>query len=216
MLATLNAMEMRSEFVGKTFHYLVVTDVVPHGQKTARLLCSCRCGKSILATPRQMRLREITSCGCWKRQVLGVSSTTHGLSNSSVKGYASRTYGVWQAMRDRCSNPNRKDFYRYGGRGITVCERWQQFEHFLADMGEAPAGLTLDRIDNNAGYAPENCRWATRHQQTYNSSHMKYIEHRGETMCLSAWQKKMGVKPHTYYSRLRRGWSVKQALLLTT
>lgn len=207
---------MQNEFVGKVFHLLTVVKVVPFGVRAQRLYCQCVCGNTALAKPHELRTREKTSCGCWKKQVLGKSSRTHGQANSRSTGYANRTYGVWQAMRDRCSNPNRKDFYRYGGRGITVCARWQQFENFLADMGEAPAGLTLDRIDNNASYTPENCRWATRHQQTYNSSHMKYIEHQGETLCLSAWQKKVGVKPHTYYSRLRRGWSVKQALLLST
>jgi hypothetical protein len=169
-----------------------------------------------MAKPYELRTKEKTSCGCWKKQVLGESSKTHGQANSRTKGYANRTYGIWQAMRDRCSNPNRKDYHRYGGRGISVCARWHSFEVFLADMGEAPKGLTLDRKDNNKGYSPENCAWATRSQQTYNSTHMVYIEHEGETKALKRWQQEMNVKPSQYYSRLKKGWSVKEALLLLT
>jgi len=214
-LATLDVTEMQSEFVGKVFHFLTVVKVVPFGVRARRLYCQCICGNTTLAKPYELRTKEKTSCGCWKKQVLGESSKTHGRANSRIKGYVNRTYGIWQAMRDRCSNPNRKDYHRYGGRGISVCARWHSFEMFLADMGEAPTGLTLDRKDNNKGYSPENCAWATRNQQAYNSTHMVYIEHEGEIKALKQWQQKMNVKPHQYYSRLKKGWSVKEALLLT-
>ena len=193
---------------------LTVVKVVPFGVRAQRLYCRCVCGNTVLAKPHELRTREKTSCGCWKKQVLGENSKTHGRANSRTTGYANRTYGIWQAMRDRCSNPNRKDYHRYGGRGISVCARWQSFEVFLADMGEAPTNLTLDRKDNDKGYSPENCAWATRNQQSYNSTRVVYVEHGGETRSLTQWQQKMGVKTYQYYRRLKKGWSVKEALLL--
>lgn len=214
MLGTPKDMEMRSKFVGEVFSFLTVLDVVPFGVRALRLQCLCECGAITLARPSQLLTREKTSCGCWKQQVLGYRSRTHGQSNSRISGYKNRTYGIWQAMRDRCSNPNRKDYHRYGGRGITVTKRWDIYENFLEDMGEAPEGLTLDRADNNKGYCKKNCTWATRRQQAYNSTRMIYIEHEGETMALCQWQKQMNVSAGTYYARRKRGWSIKEALSL--
>jgi hypothetical protein len=207
-------MEMQNEFLGKTFTRLTVVDVVPVGLKALRLVCVCACGQAhpVYAKPHQLRTREKTSCGCWKRAVLGATTRTHGHANSRSTGYKSRAYGVWQAMRDRCSNPKRADYSRYGGRGITVCKRWEKFENFLADMGEPPVGLTLDRKDNNRGYSPGNCRWASRTQQTHNSTAMVYVTINGATKHLAEWQRELGVRQSTYYARLRRGWGVEAAL----
>jgi hypothetical protein len=211
-LATPNVTAMRSEFEGVTFHRLRVNAVVPFGKKAFRLQCVCVCGKEVLAKAHELRSGERKSCGCWKREVLGEATRTHGRANSRVTGYADRTYGIWQAMRDRCNNSKRSDYHRYGGRGITCCERWERFENFLADMGEAPKGLTLDRINNDGAYAPENCRWASRKGQSHNSGACKWVTHEGATHNLSQWFTKLQLSPATYYARIRRGLSPTEAL----
>lgn len=206
---------MQSEFVGKTFHFLTITAAVVVGTRSVRLQCVCVCGNQTMAKPFELRNREKTSCGCWKRAVLGERSRTHGRANSRISGYSDRTYGVWQAMRDRCTNPHRADYHRYGGRGITVCKRWDKFENFLADMGEAPPNLTLDRKDNDKGYSPKNCRWATRNQQSYNSTTVVWVEWGGMKKSISDWCRYRSLSKSTYYSRRKRGWSVLQALGLS-
>ena len=137
---------------------------------------------------------------------------THGRSNSRITGYSDRTYGIWQAFRDRCNNPNRKDYKYYGGKGITYDPAWDSFENFLADMGEAPEGLTLDRINGDKGYSKNNCRWATRNQQSYNSTRIKWIEIEGVTKSVSDWLRTTGTDRATFYRRIKKGWSEKDAL----
>lgn len=203
---------MQSEFVGKRFHRLVVKAVVAAGPRALRLRCVCMCGTEVLARPFELRRREKTSCGCWKREVLAESTRTHGRANSRVAGYKDRTYGIWQAMRDRCTNPNRADYHRYGGRGISVCRRWAKFENFLADMGSAPPALTLDRINNDKGYSPDNCRWATRNQQSYNSTTVVWVEHAGVRRSISDWCRTLQLSKGTFYSRRKRGWGIKESL----
>ena len=149
--------------VGKVFGRLTVQE-----ELGARWVCRCVCGNTTLLKRYVVKNGNTRSCGCLHRERAAAINLKHGRANSRVKGYASRAYGVWQAMRDRCTNPNRIDYHRYGGRGITVCARWDTFTNFLADMGEPPVGLTLDRVDNTKGYEPSNCKWATRMEQAIN------------------------------------------------
>lgn len=111
-------------------------------------------------------LDERTYCSrpCYSNAVRGIpfANYKHGLANKL------KLYGVWKGMRRRCMNPNDAAYKDYGGRGINICERWNEFPMFLEDMGFPPPGLSLDRVDNDAGYSPENCRWATRKQQALN------------------------------------------------
>ena len=120
-------------------------------------------------------------------------------------------YTIWRGMIDRCTNKKNKRYVNYGGRGIKVCERWRVFINFFEDMGEPAAGLTIERIDNDKGYEPGNCRWATRAEQNRNMTTSHFISFNGETKCLADWGRKLGLKPFTINWRLRNGWSVDAA-----
>jgi hypothetical protein len=128
----------------------------------------------------------------------------------------SPTYCAWQNMLKRCTNPSASGFKHYGGRGITVCEEWLTFENFLSDMGERPPGKTLDRFpDNDGGYGPGNCRWATRKEQANNRREaisVKRLEHNGISLKLTEWANRLGIDKATLSGRLARGWSVDRAL----
>jgi hypothetical protein len=113
-------------------------------------------------------------------------------------------------------NPKDKNYKHYGGRGITICERWNSFVLFLADMGERPSGHTIDRIDNDGNYEPGNCRWATMAEQLRNTRRTVHLTHDGRTMCLEDWSRETGIHRGTIYSRLQLGFTVAEALTLPT
>lgn len=119
---------------------------------------------------------------------------------------------TWCHMHARCYNPKAANFDNYGGRGISVCERWHTFENFLADMPPRPDGLTLDRIDCNGNYEPSNCRWASRYEQVINRRCTHWLTFNGETLCLRDWGRKLGVPYQTIRTRLVKGWNVERAL----
>lgn len=122
-------------------------------------------------------------------------------------------YGIWYQMIQRCTNPRTLNFERYGGRGITVCERWRVFVNFFADMGERPSPQhSIDRIDNNGNYEPGNVRWASTKQQSLNSSRNVWLTHDGETRTVCQWAAHIGINKETLRERLQRGWSVDRAL----
>lgn len=115
------------------------------------------------------------------------------------------TFRTWYGMKNRCLRPNLPKYPRYGGRGITICERWMKFENFVADMGERPDGLTLDRINNDGNYEPGNCRWASRFEQQANTRRSVLVEYNGKRQPLSAWSREVGVPLPTLSARLRSG-----------
>lgn len=135
-------------------------------------------------------------------------ATTHG---ESRKG--SKEYKAWAGMLSRCRDPNNTAYHNYGGRGIEVCVRWESFERFLEDMGRKPSPLySLDRIDVDGDYEPDNCRWASKKEQDTNRRQTRRMEMDGEIMCLKDWARKFKIHPDTLAHRLSLGWTLKRAL----
>lgn len=123
--------------------------------------CQCDCGNVTKAKVFILRLGRKESCGCTRSERISAGKTKHGKSKTKI-------YRIWSAMKERCERPDNHAYKNYGGRGITVCKRWQKFENFYADMGERPSGKSLDRINNELGYYHENCRWASTLEQRHN------------------------------------------------
>ena len=134
--------------------------------------------------------------------------TKHGylVGVRSGKKRVPRTYNAWTSMKTRCNNPKSSEYKNYGGRGISVCKRWGEFSNFLHDMGEAPLGMEIERINNNFGYSPNNCRWATRTEQCNNQRKTRFIEYNGHRLSVSAWARKLEISRATLFSRIRKGY----------
>lgn len=174
-----------------------------------RVLCRCECG-----TQREVILQTLTngrskSCGCYKNEQTVQRLTTHGKSNT-------RTFRIWDNILGRCTRPRNDRYKDYGGRGITVCQQWQDsFAQFLADMGDCPSPKhEIDRIDNNAGYSPENCHWVTRRENVMNRRNTLWVLPLGVRMTMDDCAKLFNVSRITLRLRLRAGWNLAKALML--
>jgi hypothetical protein len=157
---------MATPLSGQRFGRLLAGEETRVGDKRRLAYhCLCDCGESRVVLKENLTSGRQVSCGCHNKEKAAEHGRTIALSHGM---HSTRTYGIWAQMKRRCQTPSNGSYDKYGARGVTVCDRWQKFENFLADMGEAPDGLTLDRIDNERGYEPDNCRWATWHQQALN------------------------------------------------
>jgi len=172
-----NIMGKFIDLTGQKFNRLTVTSIAPHqftsgGNKMVCFYCVCECGNNITVRAVRIKNNHTKSCGCLR----------HEMSKSTE-------YKSWSHIKERCCNPNSKSFHRYGARGIKVCDRWlESFENFFNDMGEKPSKQhSIDRIDNNKGYFPENCRWATPMQQANNTRNTIFLEFYGTLKPLSYW-----------------------------
>jgi hypothetical protein len=130
----------------------------------------------------------------------------------NMKNTEHPVYHIWNSMRQRCNNPNSAPYRNYGGRGITICERWDSFNNFVEDMGSRPDGALLERKDNNGPYNKENCRWATRSEQNRNKRDNHLVTHNGETKCLAEWVERSGLNRRTLTKRLAHGWDFATAI----
>lgn len=163
----------------------------------------CDCGKYGLTSGGNLRGGRSASCGCETARKVRERLTVHG---HSKRGRVSVTYSTWSNMLQRVSNEKRHNYHRYGGRGIRVCDRWYEFAHFLADMGECPQGMELDRRDNELGYTACNCRWVTRRVNQRNRGSNHLVEWNGVRITVAEASELSGVRYRTILGRLARGW----------
>ncbi len=198
---------MRSDFkniLGHRFGKLTVIELVTSkGTKNHMWHCRCDCGGSAVVQGGALGSGLSNSCGCLQIQV----ATKHGMERTL-------TYNCWGQMKSRCLNPRHKSYPDYGGRGIGVCQRWLDFINFYADMGEKPEGASLDRIDNNSGYSPENCRWADAKTQGNNKRNNRMLTIGDRTQTLKQWSLESSISEYTIRSRIRMGWEPIKAITI--
>lgn len=187
--------------VGARFGRLIVLGNDPISDpRHYKVICKCDCGETGSFLEARLRCGKTKSCGCLSRELTIVRSTKHGACGTKI-------HRAWMEMLKRCTNKNTKNWCNYGGRGIAVCERWHQFENFLADMGAPPLGASIDRIDNNGNYEPGNCRWATWTEQQRNKRSNRPVTAFGQTKTIVEWSLQTGIPRTTIWNRLNRGIS---------
>jgi hypothetical protein len=192
------------DLTGQRFARLLVLERTSNNRDgKTRWLCACQCGQRTTVLGKYLRSGHTRSCGCLMRETAAGLQRTHG-------GTRTKEYRVWQLMRARCddaTNPH------YGGRGLSVCDRWEAFENFYADMGPRPSSEhQIERRDNDAGYGPENCVWATPKEQANNRSSNRLLTLGGLTLTMQQWSEELCLPYKTIHSRVGRGWSVERAL----
>lgn len=202
----------RSNLYGLQFGRLVIQDYYGEG----KWICKCsHDGNICIVSTQNLKNGNTKSCGCLKKEFawkerLWENNRTHGM-------YRSPIYHIWQAMKDRCINPNNPEFHNYGGRGILVCQEWMEsFLDFYRDMGERPEKTEIERRDNNLGYCPSNCYWATRVAQSNNMRKNVFLTFNDETKTISQWARETGISPQRIGQRIKKGWSIENALTIPT
>lgn len=184
---------------------LVVARGANNRDGTATWECVCDCGERRVIAGTTLRAGRRRSCGCQSPRFTAERMRKHGLSRS-------RTYSIWHGMRQRCESDKAAKKHLYCSKGIRVCERWQSFENFVSDMGLAPDGCSIERLDGNADYRPANCVWATPKDQANNTTRNRRIEWRGRTLTISQWAESINISPNTLLYRIRRGWPTERAM----
>jgi hypothetical protein len=205
-------MTARLDLTGQRYGRLLVIgpgESRPNGRPYCTCRCDCGTVKDVVAY--DLRNGKTTSCGCRLAEASAARAYRHG---GCIDGRRGPELGIWTQMHNRCERPGVSGYDRYGGRGIKVCERWASFSAFLADMGPRPSPKhTLDRVDNDGPYSPENCRWATRWEQANNTRRTRRFTFDGVTRTLPEWAKLTGIPGHIVTARVdRRGWPVERAL----
>jgi hypothetical protein len=208
-----------SNRVGKVYGRLTVIEYIGNSQ----WLCECSCEEKshCIVKAGNLTSGNTISCGCFRNEskrsrgeIWTDKMRERAHNNASTHGkYGTRTYNTWAAIIQRCTNPNRDHYENYGGRGITVCDRWREsFANFFEDVGECPKGCELDRIDRDGNYEPGNCQWVTHKVNSNNHSNNRFITYNKETLTLTQWSEKTGLSPSVIHSRLAKHWSVERAL----
>ena len=200
--------------VGQRFGRLTVLSRAENISGLTAWKCQCDCGNTIIVIGNNLKRGHTKSCGCYRVDHTVSAKTIHGLSNE-------RIYVVWEKIKGRCYDPNNPSYPRYGGRGIVMCDEWRDdptaFVHWSLEHGYDPHAkygeCTLDRIDNNKGYGPENCRWASEKVQANNRRSNRLITHNGETKTLAQWRDQFGwTQSKAYYHLAKKGRSIQDLI----
>ncbi len=192
----------RMDLTGQRFGRLVVIKSAPNMGVENAYHCRCDCGSLKVFRRSNIKSGHTKSCGCLGKE----THFKHGACRT-------RTYNSWMSAKRRCDYPEATGYRNYGGRGITMCDRWyNSYQAFLSDMGERPKEHSIDRIDPNGNYEPDNCRWASRKTQNNNTSRSHILEFQGRKQTISQWAKEYGLVPNSLSKRLQLGWTVERAL----
>lgn len=208
---------MRESLIGQVYGRLTVIEaaddlVSQSGYHTVMWKCQCECGNVVIVRGKSLKGGVTKSCGCWQREGLAARASKH-------HGFGSRLYAVWDSMRQRCNNPKHHAYANYGGRGIKICDEWDDYSSFhqwAARTGydeNAPRGMyTLDRIDVDGEYSPKNCRWADMRNQANNRRNSIHLEYAGENLALTEWAERINVDYTTLWNRYKNGLSPAEIL----
>lgn len=198
-------MKTYKELINTKINLLTIKEVLIT-DKGKRFLCECECGVIKDIRVNHVINGLIKSCGCLRVKKMKETFTKHGNCSHPL-------FDIWDAMKYRCENPKSSAYKNYGGRGIKVCERWQDFNNFVQDVSPKPSDTsTLERIDVDGNYCLENFRWATRKEQANNTRTNNKIEYKGETKNIIEWSEIFNIHYMTIYCRLKRGWSIEKSL----
>lgn len=201
----------KNDLSGKRFGRLVVLDsksVFVNDRKRIFWRCICDCGKIKEIKPDHLTDGKIKSCGCLRDETTRKRSLTHG---ETVGRRRSREYGSWLGAKNRCYSPKSPRFKSYGDRGIRMCERWEKsFSNFLKDMGRCPKGLSLDRIDVDGNYSPENCHWANADIQSRHRTDNVFLTLNGVTKIEADWARELNIDKRTFNGWLKKGLTIEE------
>jgi len=193
------------DLTGQRFGRLVVLERAENAKDGSICWkCKCDCGKIIVTRANSLRMNRTKSCGCLQKEYF---KTSHKESKTKF-------YKLWHGIIERCENSTNGSYKNYGAKGITICEEWHNYENFKnwALNNGYKEGLSIDRIDNNKGYYPENCRWVTFIKQQNNKKDNHYITYNGKTQSISDWARELGTKYYTIHARIKRGWTEEEAI----
>lgn len=206
---------MKSEnLIGKRFNNWVVIGEAKKINGMTMWKCKCSCGVEKNVYQKHLKSGASKSCGCYKNKI---TSARMKINNPTIRKhnmYKSRLYGIWSSMKHRCNNINDINYKLYGGRGIKVCNEWKGFITFKdwALSNGYNDNLTLDRIDVNGDYEPNNCRWITIQEQQYNKRTNHLITYNNKTQTVTEWADELGINRNTLFGRIDRGWNIERAL----
>lgn len=200
--------------IGQRFGRLEPIQYLGRKSHSSHWLCRCDCGSETKALSSSLKTGQILSCGCYRRERMSKLTFKHGERGADLRSEITDEYRCWSRMLDRCDRPTEPTYKWYGGKGVTVCQRWRDnFGDFLADVGRKPTKRhSLDRIDSSGNYEPGNCRWATWNEQARNRSNNRRIVFRGREMTLVEAAEVAGIPYKTVKGRLQHKWTVDEAL----